>query len=619
MDAVTDEPDTTNNCSPSISVTVQQTVTVQQGDPDLTVPSADVSDRGPAAGAPLTLSATVANGGAGGAEATTLRYYRSSDAAITAADTAVGSHAIAGLAAAGSASGSAQVNAPQTPGTYYYGACVDAVTDETDTTNNCSTSVLVTVPQPARPDLMVTSPDVSDHGPAPGGPFTLSASVMNGGNGAAAATTLRYYRSADEAITTSDTPVGTDAVAALGTAGSASQSVDLTAPSTPGTYYYGACVDAVTDESDTANNCSAAVTVATLQPDLVVGTPAVVSVSNPEAGAQFTLTVTVQNIGDGQSDATTLRYYSSSDSAITASDTPLDTDAVAALAAAGSSRQSVDLTAPATPGTYYYGACVDAVTDESATANNCSTSVAVTVPEAQQQEASSVEISAEDDKIWAPVGDTVDLSARVLDDDGEEVTVTTVTWSSSDTTVATVSSSGVMTAVGEGVATLTATVSASSSSTQSSMAKSEETVSASVDMEVVKRASRVEIAPASLSFDSVGETKTLTATVYDQNDNVMDPKYSVWSSADTDVVAVPWYEGSVQALGAGTTTVSVTVNASATGVGQGDSNLNRSASDGFAGHMVFRIVWRDQDLHRQGPGREWRRRRRRVIRGDRFL
>ena len=681
VDAVTDEPDTTNNCSPSVPVTVQQTVTVQQGDPDLTVISAGVSDRSPAAGAPLTLSATVANGGAGGAEATTLRYYRSSDAAITAADTAVGSYAIAGLAAAGSASGSAQVTAPQTPGTYYYGACVDAVTDETDTTNNCSTSVPVTVPQPARPDLMVTSPDVSDHGPAPGGPFTLSASVRNGGNGAAPATTLRYYRSADAAITTSDTQVGTDAVAALGASGSASQSVDLTAPSTPGTYYYGACVDAVSGESATANNCSAAVTVATLQPDLVVGTPAV-SESNPEAGAQFTLSVTVENDGEGQSDATTLRYYSSADSAITASDTPLDTDAVAALAAAGSSKQSVDLTAPATPGTYYYGACVDAVTDESATANNCSasvsvtvpqfkpdlmvgapsvnesrpaagagftlsatvenagqgdaaattlryyqstdatiattdtevemsaiaglaaagispqsvdltapgtagmyyygacvdavtnesdtanncsTSVAVTVPEAQQQEAPSVEISAEDDKEWAPVGDTVDLSARVLDDDGEEVTGTTVTWSSSDTTVATVSSSGVMTAVAEGMATLTATVTVSSSSTRSSTAKSEETVSASIDMEVVKRASRVEIAPASLSFDTVGETKILTATVYDADDNVMDPRYSVWSSANTDVVAVPWYEGSVQALGAGTTTVSVTVNGSATG------------------------------------------------------
>ena len=34
------------------------------------------------------------------------------------------------------------------------------------------------------------------------------------------------------------------------------EGIDLTAPSAPGTYYYGACVDAVPDESDTTNNCS---------------------------------------------------------------------------------------------------------------------------------------------------------------------------------------------------------------------------------------------------------------------------------------------------------------------------------------------------------------------------
>ena len=34
-----------------------------------------------------------------------------------------------------------------------------------------------------------------------------------------------------------------------------SQAVELTAPTSPGTYYYGACVDAVTGESDTTNNC----------------------------------------------------------------------------------------------------------------------------------------------------------------------------------------------------------------------------------------------------------------------------------------------------------------------------------------------------------------------------
>ena len=89
----------------------------------------------------------------------------------------------------------------------------------------------------------------------------------------------------------------------------------------------------------------------------------------------------------------------------------------------------------------------------------------MTVPEPDQR-APSVEIGVEDDKEWAPVGDTVDLSARVLDDEGEEVAGTTVRWSSSNTAVATVDSSGVMTAVGEGTVTLTATATAPNSATQ---------------------------------------------------------------------------------------------------------------------------------------------------------
>ena len=75
------------------------------------------------------------------------------------------------------------------------------------------------------------------------------------------ATTLRYDRSADATITTYDMEVSVDSVTGLGAAGSSSQSEDLTAPLNPRAYYYGACVDAVTDESDTTSNCSASVQV----------------------------------------------------------------------------------------------------------------------------------------------------------------------------------------------------------------------------------------------------------------------------------------------------------------------------------------------------------------------
>ena len=115
-------------------------------------------------------------------------------------------------------------------------------------------------------DLMVGSPSVGDSSPATGATFTLSATVRNDGNGAAEATTLRFYRSTDATITSADTAEGTDAVAGLAASGSYLGSVDLTAPSTAGTYYYGACVDAVTDESDITNNCSTSVQVEVSEP-----------------------------------------------------------------------------------------------------------------------------------------------------------------------------------------------------------------------------------------------------------------------------------------------------------------------------------------------------------------
>ena len=112
-----------------------------------------------------------------------------------------------------------------------------------------------------KPDLVVQSPQVSQSMLEPDTDFTLSVTVKNGGARRAAATTLRYYRSNDSRISRSDTAVGTDPVGALGANRSSDERITLTAPSTPGTYYYGACVDSVSDESNTLNNCSTAVSI----------------------------------------------------------------------------------------------------------------------------------------------------------------------------------------------------------------------------------------------------------------------------------------------------------------------------------------------------------------------
>ena len=376
VDAVSDETDTTNNCSPAVTVTVGAAPA-----PDLVWDRPTVNNSNPDVGASFTLQFTVRNQGNGASALLTLRYYQSNDPTITAGDTEEATDSVTGLDPGGTTTRSVSPGPLSASGTYYYGACVDAVTGESDTANNCSPAVTVTVGAAPAPDLVVNVPTVSESAPEAGATLTLSATVRNQGNGASNSTTLRYYQSSDSTITTGDTGVGTDSVSRLDASGSGDESVSLDAPSTPGTYYYGACVDAVTGESDTTNNCSAAVTVtvgAAPAPDLVVNVPTV-SESAPAAGARFTLNATVQNQGNGSSAFTTLRYYQSIDSTITTGDTDVGTDSVSSLDAAESGDESISLTAPSTPGTYYYGACVDSESDESDTSNNCSTAVAVTV------------------------------------------------------------------------------------------------------------------------------------------------------------------------------------------------------------------------------------------------
>ena len=113
-----------------------------------------------------------------------------------------------------------------------------------------------------KPDLVVESPSVSDNDPDAGGSFAFSATVRNRGDGDATnSATLRVFQSTDATISTGDAEVGTNIVAALNTSESSDHSIGLTARSDPGVFYYGACVDALSDESDTMNNCSVTVDV----------------------------------------------------------------------------------------------------------------------------------------------------------------------------------------------------------------------------------------------------------------------------------------------------------------------------------------------------------------------
>ena len=120
--------------------------------------------------------------------------------------------------------------------------------------------------RPVGPDLRPRRPTASPSVVNPGQAFELSVTIENVGAKASGATTLRWYKSPDASISASDEPVGTDAVSRLDVGERATELIELTAPASVGDWYYGACVDSVSGEDETGNNCSAGVRVVVSEP-----------------------------------------------------------------------------------------------------------------------------------------------------------------------------------------------------------------------------------------------------------------------------------------------------------------------------------------------------------------
>ena len=133
--------------------------------------------------------------------------------------------------------------------------------------------IALSIPSPsqqaARPDLVVEGirayPETLD----PGEEFGLYATLKNSGTTTATATTVRYYHSIDSTIFTDDTQLRTGNRDSLAVDGTIRLSLTVAAPTIPGTYYYGVCVDSIPNESDTNNNCSRVVSVIVTAPPII--------------------------------------------------------------------------------------------------------------------------------------------------------------------------------------------------------------------------------------------------------------------------------------------------------------------------------------------------------------
>ena len=127
-----------------------------------------------------------------------------------------------------------------------------------------------------------------------------------------------------------------------------------------------------------------------------------------------------------------------------------------------------------------------------------------------------------DTLVLTTLGQTAQLAAEVRDQIGRVMEGTTVSWSSSDTTVATVDASGLATTAGNGTATITA---ASGSASDSAV------------VTVVQRVSAVVVSPATDTL-VVGDTLRLAAAATDANGHPVAEATFAWASGDTLVAAV---------------------------------------------------------------------------------
>ena len=339
--------------------------------PDLVVSALSApTDSG--AGLVITVTDTTKNQGSGIAPASTTAFYLSTDATLDASDVALGSRAVPSLAAGATSAVSTALTIPAgtAPGSYFLVAVADSggtVAEATETNNVFTRSLRI------GPDLVMNSlsaPTVAGAGAT----ITVTDTVKNQGGGNAAASTTRYYLSANATLDAGDVMIGARPVAALAAGASDTGSAALTIPASTagGTYFLIAAADAdgaIAETIETNNTIAASIAIGA---DLTI--TSFTAPTDSGAGLPLTVSDTTKNQGSGTTPATTTSYYLSADASVDSSDVLLGSRTVAALAAGASDTGSATLTIPAgtASGSYYIIAKADAggVVSETSESNN---------------------------------------------------------------------------------------------------------------------------------------------------------------------------------------------------------------------------------------------------------
>jgi len=142
------------------------------------------------------------------------------------------------------------------------------------------------------------------------------------------------------------------------------------------------------------------------------------------------------------------------------------------------------------------------------------------------------------------IGEAVQLSAVARDVDGDEIPDKTFTWSSTGYGTITVDSDGLVTAVGNGAATVVATC---------------DGITGTVVVTVIIRVASVEVDPYAATLYAFEDSVHLIATARDAYGNPVDGGTVTWSSSDTTVATVDML-GVVRAVANGTAMITAESN-----------------------------------------------------------
>jgi hypothetical protein len=354
-------------------------------------------------GEQITLEHDVRNQGNSMSDATTVAIYQSNDPVISPLDDLLERTEIGPLEAGESTSFQSGLTAPEVPGNYWLGACVEAVDGESLTNNNCSVLAQTEERKTARSGQKTQADDAS------GALITVSSGA------ACPDTVISCGESAAGSLQSTDCDQGprgrgfyTDRFVFDGSAGEV-LSVESVWNGVDGYLYLedpGGQVVAENDDFEAGGKSriehvlpeSGTYTLwptgfskgaggayelelacdQGTAPDLTADDP-VLSSASARAGQNIDISTRVHNSGAGPSQATVLHYFLSDSMTLSQDDIELGRSDVAGLGSGAASAERISATLPSTAGTYFVSVCVAFDAAEQVTSNNCSAGAKITI------------------------------------------------------------------------------------------------------------------------------------------------------------------------------------------------------------------------------------------------